>query len=57
MRAEGTTFRPRCISDPVETGDLGGMERTMDDPHKDKDCFGHQGAIRITYAACLDRSF
>ena len=36
MRANGTTFRPRRVSDPVGTGDLSSMERTVDDPHKDE---------------------
>ena len=36
MHADGTTFCPRHISDPVETEDLGGMERTADGPHRDE---------------------
>ena len=36
MCADGTTFRLRHISDPVETEDLGGMERTADGPHTDE---------------------
>ena len=36
MRADGMTFRPRRISDPVVTKDLGGKERTVDGPHRDE---------------------
>ena len=36
MRADGTTFHPRHISDPVVTEDLSGMERTAGGPHRDK---------------------
>ena len=36
MQADGTIFPPRHISDPVETEDLGGMERTVDGPHRDE---------------------
>ena len=36
MRADSTTLCPRRISGPVETGDLSGMERIVDDPHKDE---------------------
>ena len=36
MRAEVMTFRPRHISDHVETEDLGGLERTADGPHTDE---------------------
>ena len=36
MHADGMTFRPRHISDPVVTEDLGGMERTVDGPHRDE---------------------
>ena len=58
MHADSTTFRPRHISDPVET-DLTGMERTVDYPHKDE--VGVETttvlATRITSAACMDRSF
>ena len=36
MRANGMTFRPRHISDPVVTEDLGDMERTEDGPHRDE---------------------
>ena len=34
MRADGMTFHSRCISDSVETEDLGGTERTECGPHK-----------------------
>ena len=34
MLADGMTFHPRHISDPVVTEDLGGMERTADGPHR-----------------------
>ena len=63
MRADGTTFRPRHTSDPVVTEDLDGKGRTGGGPHKDEvgvenhDCLGHQGAMRITSAAWVDRSF
>ena len=36
IRADGTIFRPRLISDSVETVDLGGMERTGGGPHNVK---------------------
>ena len=35
MPADGTTFRPRHISDPVVTEDLDGMGRTAGGPHRD----------------------
>ena len=35
MRADGTTFRPRCTSDPVGTEDLDGKEELVAVPHKD----------------------
>ena len=63
MRADGTTFRPRCISDPDVTEDLSGKEGTVDGAHKNQvgvetmTVFGHQGAIRITFASCVDGSF
>ena len=64
MHADGTTFRPRHTSDPAGTEDLDGRERTGGVPHKDEvarcgnhDCFGHQGAMRITSAAWVDLSF
>ena len=36
MRADGMTFRPRHTSDPAETEDLDGRERTGGDPYKDE---------------------
>ena len=36
MRADGTTLRLRRISNPVMTENLGGMERTVNGPHRDE---------------------
>ena len=64
MRADGMTFRPRHISDPVVAEDLCDMERTEDGPHRDEVgvktmtvLVTMQGAIRITSASCVDHSF